>query len=133
MAIATALCWRSADRRRVLETALVPELVEAAGNSELGAGADIAIKALAVIADGLHDPHHPILGQAELFAEIAVAPQYPFQLRVVRFHLLVDVLLGNAEFFGRDHREQRPLHDVEPLIVAMAHHWAERLLRNDFG
>src|SRR5258708_33518852 len=72
MAIAAAPCLRSADRRRVLDAALVPEVVEAAGDAELGAGADIAIERLAVVADRLHDPRYPILGQAELFAKIAV-------------------------------------------------------------
>src|SRR6185312_17428074 len=57
---------RLADRRRVLDTALVPEVVEATGNAELGAGADVALKGLAVIAGSLHDPHQPVLGQAEL-------------------------------------------------------------------
>ena len=32
-------------RRRVLDAALVPELVDAAGDSKLGAGADVAIEA----------------------------------------------------------------------------------------
>ena len=34
---------------------------------------------------------------------------------------------------GLDHREQRPLDDVEPLVVAVAHHRPERLLRDDLG
>ena len=75
----------------------------------------------------------PVLGQAELFAEIAVGTEGALELGLVGFGHLVDVLLGHAEFFGADHRKQRPFHDVEPLIVAMAHHRAERLLRDHFG
>ena len=66
---------RSADRRRVLNSALVPELVEPARDPELGAGADVTIEGLAVIADRLDDPRHPILGHAERLAEIAVGAQ----------------------------------------------------------
>src|SRR4051794_20914859 len=56
----------SADRRRVLDPALVPELVQAAGDAELGAGADVAVERFAVIADRLYDARHPVLGKAEL-------------------------------------------------------------------
>src|SRR4051812_11771591 len=122
MAIAAAVSQRSADWRRVLNSALVPELVEPAGNSELGARADVAVERFAVIADRFHDPRHPVLGKAELFAEIAVGAKGPLELGLVGFGHLVDVLLGNAEFFGVNHGKQRPLHNVEPLIVAMAHH-----------
>ena len=59
-------------------------------------------------------------------------PNGALELGLVGFRHLVDVLLGDAEFFGVDHRKQRPLHDVEPLIVAMAHHRPERLLRDHF-
>src|SRR5439155_4607854 len=97
---------RSADRRRVLNAALVPELIEAAGNSELGAGTDVAIERFAVIADRLDDADHPILGQAELLTEIAVGAEHPLELRLVRrFRQVIDVLLGDAKFFGIDHRK----------------------------
>ena len=45
----------------------------------------------------------------------------------------VDILLGDIELFGVEHRKQRPLHDIEPLVVAMANHRAERLLGDDLG
>ena len=47
------------------------------------------------------------------------------------FIMLVDVGLGDAELLGVDHGEMHPLHDVEPLVVAVAHRRAERLLRDD--
>src|SRR5436309_611444 len=72
MLIAAALCARSADRRCVLNSALVPELIKSAGNAKLGAGADVTIERFAVIADRLDDPRYPILGHAKLFAKIAV-------------------------------------------------------------
>src|SRR5205085_11069360 len=75
MLIAAAGC-RSTYRRRVLNSALVPELVEPAGNPQLGAGADVTVKRFAVIADRFDDPRHPILGETELFAEVAVTPEH---------------------------------------------------------
>ena len=90
-------------------------------------------KDFAVIAGCLHDPNDPVLGQAELFAKITVGTHGALELGLVGFGHFVDVLLGHAEFFGADHRKQRPFHDVEPLIVAMADHRPERLLRDHFG
>src|SRR4051795_1510049 len=122
----------SADRRGVLETALVPEIVETPIDTERRACADIAVEHFAVIADGLHDAHHPILAYAELFTEIAIGTEDALQLRIFLFRLLVDVFRGHAELFGGDHGKQRPFHNVEPLVVAVAHHRTERLLRDDF-
>ena len=39
--------------------------------------------------------------------------------------------LRDAELLGVDHGVVRPLHDVEPLVVAVAHRRAERLLGDD--
>jgi len=44
---------RSADRRRVLNSALAPELIEPTGNSELRTGANVTIERFAVIATAL--------------------------------------------------------------------------------
>src|SRR5262249_12210916 len=107
----------SADRRRVLETALVPETVETSVDAKRRAGADVTIEHLAVVADGLDDPDHPILGHAELFAEVAVGAEDTLQLGLVRLRHFVDVLRGHAELFGGDHGKQGPLHEVEPLVV----------------
>src|SRR4051812_18743637 len=82
----------AADRRRVLEAALVPEIVETPADTKRRACADVGGEHFAVIADGLHDTHHPVLAQAELFTEIAVGAEYALQLRIVLFPLLVDVL-----------------------------------------
>src|ERR1700730_14133886 len=133
MLIAAPRGPRSADRRRVLNPALVPELVEPTGNPEFRAGADVTIEGFAVIADRLDDPRYPILGEAELFAEIAIGAEHALELRLVRFGHVIDVLLGNAEFFGIDHRKQHPFDDIEPLIVAVANHRAERLFRDHLG
>src|ERR1700719_851073 len=89
---AAAVGSRSADRRRVLDSALVPELVDTARDLKLGAGADIAIEGFPVIADRLDDLQHPILGDAKRLAEIAVDTEHALELRLIRFRHLVDVL-----------------------------------------
>src|SRR5215470_1027760 len=58
----------SPDRRRVLDAAGVPELVEAARNMQVRFAADIALIDFAVIADMADDAHRPVLGQPEILA-----------------------------------------------------------------
>src|SRR5258708_2049117 len=82
------------------------ETVDTAVDAERRPRTDVAIDHLAVIAGGLHDPHPPVLGHAELFAEIAVSAEDAFQLRILQFGFLVDILRGPAELFGGDHGKQ---------------------------
>src|SRR6185437_17098991 len=67
----------SADRRSVLNAAVVPELVQAARNPELRMGADIAVEHFAVVADRPNDAHPPVAGEAERLAEVALRPDQP--------------------------------------------------------
>src|SRR5260221_14459981 len=53
-----------------------------------------------------------------------------FRSGIVALQQLVDVALGDAFLFGLDQREDRPAHDVEELVVALAHRGRERLLRD---
>jgi hypothetical protein len=76
---------------------LLQSWLRPAGNAELGAGADVALEGLAVIADRLHDPDNPVLGQAELFAEIAVGTHGALELGLVGLGHLLDVLLVHAK------------------------------------
>ena len=62
----------SPDRRRVLDAAQVPQLVEPAGNSELGFRADVAFVDFSVIADRTDGIGRPIGRKAHLRAEIPV-------------------------------------------------------------
>src|SRR3954463_7877916 len=111
----------SADRRRVLEATFGPQRVEAARDLERRALPDILLEHLAVISDVLDDAISPILGQPELLAVVTFGTEQAFDVRVGGFHLLIDVRLGHAQFLGRHHRVVRPLHDVEPLIVAVTY------------
>src|SRR3569623_2327835 len=52
------------DRRRVLDAARIPELVEAARNAELGAETDIALISLAIVADVAANSCRPVVGEA---------------------------------------------------------------------
>src|SRR5580704_17941806 len=119
------------DRRRVLNSALVPEIVPFAGNAELGTRADRALEHFAVIADLPDDAHHPISGQPQLFAEVALNSHQPLDLGLLRFQRIIYGLRRDTELLGIDHGEMRPLDDIEPLIVAMAHGRPERLLGDD--
>src|SRR5512140_2759704 len=84
IAAAPAIVQCSADRRRVLQTTLVPELVQTARDLQLGAGTDVAFIHLAVVSDRLHDAGEPVLGQTELLAEITVGAEGALELRLLR-------------------------------------------------
>src|ERR1700738_5684140 len=64
-------------RRRVLNPAGAPELVEAARNFQLRFRSDIAVVDFAVIADVADDAHGPVLGQPKLMAVIAFGADHP--------------------------------------------------------
>src|SRR5690606_2829745 len=59
----------SADRHGVLDAALGPELVHAAGDLQRAALADVPLEYLAVIADALEDVDDPFLVEAEIGGE----------------------------------------------------------------
>src|SRR3954468_1633271 len=121
-----------AHRWRELQSAFVPQRVQAARDLQWRALPDVAFERLAVIADLLDDAIGPVVWQTERFAMLALAAEQPLDVRVVGFLLLVDVGLGDAELLGIDHGVMGPLHDVEPLVVAVAHGRSERLLGDDF-
>src|SRR5260370_18269024 len=61
----------SPDRRRVLEPALRPQCVDAAGDLQGRSQADIALEHFTIIAHVLDDAHGPVLGKAYLLPVIA--------------------------------------------------------------
>ncbi|ENN86993.1 hypothetical protein RHSP_13702 [Rhizobium freirei PRF 81] len=122
-----------AHRRRVLDAALVPKGVEAAGDLQRAACADIAVEDFAVVTDTFDDVVGPVIGQAEVSADggTLLGAEEALDIRIWRALHLIDVLLRDAEFLGIDHRIGRPADDVEPLVVALADGRAERLLGDD--
>src|ERR1700730_15908345 len=93
----------SPDWGRILDAALGPQPVEAAGDAELRAGADIALEHLAVIAHLLDDARHPVLGQPELLAVSAFGPDQPLDLGLLRLQGVVDGLARHAQLLGIEH------------------------------
>ena len=80
----------SADRRRVLDTALGPQFVQTAFDFERRAQSDVPLEQLAVVADLFHDADGPVLGQAELLAEIAFGSDKSLDFRIGRFQRLIE-------------------------------------------
>src|SRR5262249_62410320 len=99
--------------RRVLNAALGPEPIDAATDAKLGTRPHIALEHLTVIADVFDNAHHPVLGQPELLAEIALDTQQAPDFRLVRLQRLVDITGGDAELLGVEHGIERPLDGVE--------------------
>src|SRR5262245_40394657 len=91
----------SPDRRRVLQAALGPQRVGAARDLQRRALADVAVEYLRVVSDVLDRAVGPVLGQAELLAVIPLGAEEALHVGIGGLHLLVDVLLGDAELFGR--------------------------------
>src|SRR5581483_12519045 len=120
----------SSDRRYVHQAAVVPQAVQAALEAER---LEIGLEALAVVSDLLHDVVGPAVVERHHLADVAARADEALDGGVAAFCLLVDVLGGKAELLRLDHREERPLDDVEPAVVAMAHRGAERLLGDELG
>src|SRR5579864_5847661 len=92
------------DRRRVLDAAGVPKLIESARYLQFRLRADIAVIDLAIIADTANDANGPVSGQSELFTVIPLGSDQSHHVWLFGFQRLIDVLGGDAEFFGIDHR-----------------------------
>src|SRR3954468_2709985 len=92
--------------RRGLNPARAPPRIQPARDLELRSFADVALVDLAIIADMADDAGGPVLGQAEVFAVGALGADQAHHVRFLRLERLVDVLRGDAEFLGVDHRIQ---------------------------
>src|SRR5690554_1009554 len=111
------LVVRSADRRRVMQTALRPKGIHAALDLERRVRPDIPVENLAVIADRLDDMNHPVFGEADVLAKGSVQAEKTADIGIVRIQHLVDIVPGNTQLLGIEQPEMNPLHDVEPLFV----------------
>src|SRR5467141_2120789 len=96
-----------AQRRRVHQSALVPQAVQAALEAER---LEVRVEALAVIADLLHDLVGPPVVHAEQRAQVAARAGEALDRRARALRLRVDVPRAQAELLGLEHGEQRPLH-----------------------
>src|SRR5262245_2643204 len=93
-----SLIFALADRRGVLQAALGPQRVLAAGDLERRALADVALEHLAVVTDLLDDVVDPLLVDAERLAHARRDAEDALDGRVVALQHLVDVLGGDAVF-----------------------------------
>src|SRR6185369_10181792 len=132
---ATAVrCGALADRRRVHQAALGPEVDDAARQPDRRLRPEVALEALAVVADLLDDAIRPLLVEAEELAGVFRDAEEALYRGILAARLLrVDVGLRESVLLGFKHREQRPAHDLEPLVVAAPHRRPERLLRDHLG
>src|SRR5471030_2805217 len=81
-----------ADRRRVLQAAVLPQSVQAAVDLEHRARADIALEALAVVTDQLDDVVDPLLVEPERLAHARGDAEDALDRGIVTLQHLVDVL-----------------------------------------
>ena len=85
------------------------------------------------VPDVLDDPIGPVVAETDRLAEFALRSEQALDLGIGGPLHVIDVVPGDAELFGIHHRHVRPANDIRPLVVAMANHRAERLLRDDVG
>src|SRR5689334_8788278 len=131
---ATAARCALADRRRVHQAAFGPEVVDAARQPDRRLRPEVALEALAVVADLLDDAVRPLLVETEELPGVLGDAEETLDVGILGARLLrIDVALRQAVLLGLEHREQRPADDLEPLVVAAPHRRTERLLRDHLG
>src|SRR5262245_51577133 len=119
------------DRRSILDTALRPEAIEPARNVELRPDPDIAFEHFSIIPYVPHDPHRPVLGEADLLPVASLGADEASHGGLIGRHRGRQSLRRDAKLVGIDHGKVSPLDDIEPLVIAEAHSRPERLLRDD--
>src|SRR5580698_8525588 len=129
-------CWTmrdlpaSAHRRRILNPALVPERVETAAQPERR---DVALPALAEIADLRDDLDDPVVRHAEHLAELGGGAEKALHVGVRVVEPLLDVGARDAELLRLQPGDMGPAHQIEELPVVLADDRTERLLADDVG
>src|SRR5476649_227006 len=109
----------SAHRRRDHRAALGPERIDAAAELERRALAEIALEALAVIADLLDDVVGPLLVEAEDLAVAVDHAQEALHVEVGRRQRVIDGRLVDAALLRLEHGVLGPAHHVEPSRIAV--------------
>src|SRR3954468_23240925 len=101
----SAACHRtarpsSADVRDIEDAAVFPEMVDAAGDAQRR---DVAVDALAVVADLPYDARRPVGVDAQHRAEPAVAADEPLHAGIVAGERLLDRLRAEPQLLRVDH------------------------------
>src|SRR3954468_8905458 len=81
--VAARPVW-SADRWGVLDAALVPQRIDAAGDLQRRAVADVAVEDFAVVTERLDDVIGPVVAEADALAEGAVGAEQTLNVLVLR-------------------------------------------------
>src|SRR5690606_32793945 len=85
---------RSADGRRIHQSAVLPERILAARNAE---GSDVALVHLAVVADRGHHARQPVRIEAEALADLSGGPEHAsHRRRLAGLAQRLDVVAGDA-------------------------------------
>src|SRR5262245_24347585 len=113
---------------RIHQATVGPQRVLTTFELERRVHADIALVALAVVTDLFDDVVHPLLVDAHRLAIARRDAEETLDCRIVALQHLVDVLRRDAHLLRLDHAHQGPFHEVEPLVVTVAHDRAEGLL-----
>src|SRR4029079_8650435 len=82
---------------------------------------EVRVERFAVVADLLDDVERPAVIVAGRVAYVASRADEALHAGVLARERLVDRLGREPHLLGLDHRKQRPLHDVEPAVVALTH------------
>src|SRR5262249_42610974 len=109
-----------------------PQRIEASGDLQRRAHAYIALEHFAVVPDLLDDVVDPLLVDTQRLAHAGRYAKDALDGGVVALQHFVDILGGDAVLLGLELGVEGPAHDVAELVVAMAHHGAQRLLGDDF-
>src|SRR5215472_17759615 len=125
--------WELSDGRRILDSALRPERIQAARDAQSGLCSYVSFIDLAIVAYRPNGTRGPIMLKAQLMAEFTFAPDQAPDVGIGRFQRIVDRRRLDAELLGVDQGVERPLDQIEPLVVALSYHRPERLFRDDFG
>src|SRR5712691_9532758 len=130
---ATAPAPISADRHRVDQPTLGPQIVVAALELERRAETEMPVENLAVIADRLDRVVGPFLIEPQSLAHARSGTEHALQIGGLALRHLVDVGLGDTLFFGLEQCIDDPIDDVVPLVVTVTHDRRQRFLRNAIG
>lgn len=116
-----------------IRPAIGPQRIHAAFQAQRRILANVVLEDLAVVADLLDRLVGKVGAETELLAHVAAGAQKALDRRLVALEHFIDVLRVDAHLLGLDQRIEHPLGDGEPLIIATAHHRAQRLLGNQLG
>jgi hypothetical protein len=117
-----------ADWKGVHEAALRPQVVRAAGQLHGRARAEVALKHLAVIADGFDDACGPSIVKAQVLTMATLEPEQAANHEVLTLLHFREISLSHSAFFRLNQCLDRPVDDSRPLRIFEAIRRHQRIL-----